>query len=114
MIIGKTLYVKNREEWRKWLSENYLKETEIWIVYFRKASGKPTIPYDEAVEEALCFGWIDSTEKRIDSEKFAGRFTPRRDKSNLSESNRIRAMRLIAEGKMTEFGLSKIKKQLES
>lgn len=66
MKLGKTLYVTNRNDWRFWLEENHHKEKEIWLIYYRKSSGKPRISYNEAVEEALCFGWIDSTAKGID------------------------------------------------
>ena len=99
-----TFYAKNRKTWRDWLSKNHDKEKEIWLVYYRKSSGKPTVTYPEAVEEALCFGWIDSIEKGIDSERFAGRFTPRRPKSNWSESNRVRARRLITSKQMPPSG----------
>ncbi len=101
MEITKTLYVKTRDEWRQWLMTHYKTESEIWLVYYKKASGKPSIPYNEAVEEALCFGWIDSQEKGIDSEKYAGRFTPRNPKTPYSESNKIRLRKLLAEGKVS-------------
>ncbi len=113
MNIGKTLYATNRKEWRDWLSKNYDKEKEIWLIYYKKITGKPTISYNDAVEEALCFGWIDSIEKGIDEEKFAGRFTPRKEKSNLSESNKKRIKRLIKEGRMTNAGLEKIKDKMK-
>lgn len=100
----KALYVSNRADWRKWLEKNHDKEKEIWLVYYRKSTGKPTVKYAEAVEEALCFGWIDSKEKSLDSERYAGRFTPRKLKSNWSPSNRARAKRLIEQGLMTEAG----------
>lgn len=110
MDIGKTLYVTNRVEWRKWLAKNHNNEHEIWLIYYRKDTGKPRIDYNDAVEEALCFGWIDSIEKRIDEEKFAQRFTPRRPNSNWSESNRKRMGKLIKQGKVTPFGLSAFKR----
>lgn len=109
MQIGKKFYAKNREEWRKWLSKNYDKEKEIWLVYYKKSTGKPTVSYNDAVEEALCFGWIDSIEKGVDHETFAGRFTPRKLKSNLSDSNVKRIQKLIREGKMTKPGLDILK-----
>jgi uncharacterized protein YdeI (YjbR/CyaY-like superfamily) len=108
MEITKTLYVTNRDEWRAWLEENYATEPEIWLVYYRKGSGKLRIPYDDSVEEALCFGWIDSTVKNIDEESYAQRFTPRRPKSPVSEMNKERARRLIDQGKMTQAGLDKL------
>jgi len=100
MDIGKTLYVTKREAWRKWLMENYNKEKEIWLIYPKKASGKPRIPYNDAVEEALCFGWIDSTAKRIDETKYAQRFTPRNPKSKYSEANKQRLRELLKNGKV--------------
>lgn len=107
MEIGKTLIVTNRQEWRAWLAKNYDRKQKIWLIFYRKASGRERIPYNDAVEEALCFGWIDSIEKGIDSERFAQRFSPRRPKSNWSEMNKERVRRLIAEGRMTPAGLSK-------
>ena len=112
MNIGKTLYVTKRQQWRSWLEKNHKIEKEIWLVYYKKSTGKPTISYNDAVEEALCFGWIDSIEKGIDEEKFAGRFTPRKMKSNLSESNILRIRKLIKEGKMTDAGLLVVKEKL--
>jgi uncharacterized protein YdeI (YjbR/CyaY-like superfamily) len=108
MELGKTLYVADRREWRSWLSRNHRKEKEIWLVYYRKATGKPRISYDDAVEEALCFGWIDSIQKGIDEERFAQRFSPRKPGSNLSEANRERIRRLIREKKMTAAGLAAV------
>jgi uncharacterized protein YdeI (YjbR/CyaY-like superfamily) len=103
-----TLYVTDRDEWRRWLQANYAVESEVWLIYFKKHTGKPSIPYGVAVEEALCFGWIDSTVKTIDDEKYMQRFTPRKDKSNWSEPNKVRVRRLIAERRMTAAGLAKI------
>lgn len=100
----KTVYFSNRNEWRKWLEKNHDKEKEVWLVYYRKITEKPTVSYNDSVEEALCFGWIDSIEKGVDAERFMGRFTPRKPKSNWSESNRARAKRLIEQGLMTASG----------
>lgn len=108
MDIGKTLYLTDRKHWRKWLAKNYNKEKEVWLIYYRKASDKKRIPYNDAVEEALCYGWIDSTIKNIDEERFAQRFTPRRSTSILSEMNRERIHRLIKKNKMTPFGLKAV------
>jgi uncharacterized protein YdeI (YjbR/CyaY-like superfamily) len=105
---GKTLYVTQRKDWRSWLQKNYNQEKEIWLIYYRKSSGKPRIPYNDAVEEALCYGWIDSILKRVDKEKFAQRFTPRRKGSLLSEMNRERIRRLIKKKKMTLIGLKAV------
>ncbi|MFA9455094.1 MAG: YdeI family protein, partial [Candidatus Aminicenantaceae bacterium] len=73
MEIGKTLYVTGREDWRDWLARNHASEEEVWLIYYRKSTGKPRIPYNDAVEEALCFGWIDSQQKGMDVERFAQR-----------------------------------------
>lgn len=108
MELGKTLYVIDRDEWRSWLARNYRKEKEVWLIYYRKASGKPRIPYNDAVEEALCFGWIDSIQKGIDAERFAQRFTPRKPGSSLSEANKERIRKLITEKKMTDAGLAAV------
>ncbi|MGB2906524.1 MAG: YdeI/OmpD-associated family protein [Candidatus Aminicenantaceae bacterium] len=108
MDIGKTLYVTDRKDWRDWLARNHMTESEIWLVYYRKLTGKPRIPYNDAVEEALCYGWIDSQQKGIDEERFAQRFSPRRPKSALSEMNRERIRRLIEGKKMTASGLEAV------
>lgn len=101
----KTFYAKDRAEWRKWISENHDKEPEIWLIKYHKGSATPSVSYEESVEEALCFGWIDSLHKSRDKESSIQKFGPRKPKSNWAESNRIRAKRLIAEGLMTEAGL---------
>lgn len=106
MEVTETIYLSNRFEWRKWLQTNHRVKTEIWLVYPTKLSGKPRIPYLDAVEEALCFGWIDGIEKKHNSNTIVQRFTPRRPKSNWTELNKERAKRLIAAGKMTDAGLN--------
>src|SRR3989338_2984937 len=114
MKITKLIYVKNRNGWREWLGKNHDIEKDVWLIYYKKHSGKERIPYNDAVEEALCFGWIDSTVKAIDGEKYAQRFSPRNSKSVMSEMNKERARRLIKQGKMTKFGLERIKHHHES
>jgi uncharacterized protein YdeI (YjbR/CyaY-like superfamily) len=103
------LYVIKRDEWRKWLSKNHAAKSGIWLVFYKKETSKPTIEYEAAVEEALCFGWIDSIIKKIDTTKYARKFTPRTDKSNWSQLNKERANKMIKQGRMTEVGLAKIK-----
>jgi uncharacterized protein YdeI (YjbR/CyaY-like superfamily) len=100
MELTNTLYVTNRDDWRNWLEEHYSEESEIWLVYYRKETGKPRIPYNEAVEEALCFGWIDSIVRNIDQERFAQRFTPRKSTSKYSQTNKERLKKLIEGGKV--------------
>jgi uncharacterized protein YdeI (YjbR/CyaY-like superfamily) len=102
------LLFKNKKQWRKWLEKNHEKSREIWLIHYKKKSGKKNISHLDAVEEALCFGWIDSTLKRIDEEKYILRYTPRKKKSIWSKINRETAERMIKLGKMTEFGLNKI------
>jgi uncharacterized protein YdeI (YjbR/CyaY-like superfamily) len=104
-----TLDVKNRREWRNWLHKNAAKCEEIWLVYYKKASGRSGISYDDSVEEAVCFGWIDGKIQRIDELRHARRFTPRKPNSRWSESNIRRVERLTAEGKMTAVGLASFK-----
>lgn len=94
------LYVTTRREWRAWLKKHYRSATEIWLVYYQKQSGKPRLAYNDAVEEALCFGWIDSTIKAIDAERFAQRFSVRKPNSRYSQANRERLRALIAQGKV--------------
>ena len=94
----KMLYVAERNAWRGWLAKHYDKEKEVWLIYPKKASGKPRIPYNDAVEEALCFGWIDSTVKRIDENSYAQRFSPRNSKSKYSQANKERLRELVRRG----------------
>jgi uncharacterized protein YdeI (YjbR/CyaY-like superfamily) len=102
--ISRTLHVETRSRWRDWLAKHHDKETEIWLVYNKKRSGRPRVSYDEAVEEALCFGWIDGLVKPIDADRYAQRFTPRRENSRWSDLNRRRFRRLVEEGRMTPAG----------
>ncbi len=112
MDVGKTLYVKNRREWRSWLKTHHATAKEIWLIYFKKGSGKVRIPYNAAVEEALCYGWIDSTVKSLNKESFVQRFSPRRPNSELSELNKERIRRLIQSKKMRKAGWQKISRHL--
>jgi uncharacterized protein YdeI (YjbR/CyaY-like superfamily) len=105
----KQLYITNRDEWRDWLSKNHAAEAGIWLIFYKKETSRPTIAYDAAVEESLCFGWIDSIIKKIDDEKYARKFTPRSDNSKWSPLNKRRAGKMIKEGRMTKVGLAKIK-----
>lgn len=99
------VYAKNRDEWRRWLEKNYSNSSEIYLVFYKLSTKKPTVTYEEAVEEALCFGWIDGIRKGLDEETYMNRFTPRKPKSMWSVVNRERVAKLLAEGKMTEAGL---------
>jgi uncharacterized protein YdeI (YjbR/CyaY-like superfamily) len=108
MKVTRTLYVHRVADWRAWLRKHHKTSREIWLVYYRKDSGKPRISYNDSVDEALCFGWIDSTAKKLDADRFAQRFTPRRSGSNTSEMNKARARRLVREKRMTPAGLAAI------
>jgi uncharacterized protein YdeI (YjbR/CyaY-like superfamily) len=99
------VYLKNREEWSKWLEEYNKSVDGIWLLYYKKPSGKPRIPYNDAVEEALCFGWIDSKIKRVNEDYYIQWFTPRRPGSRWSELNIKRVEKLIKEGRMRQEGL---------
>jgi len=96
-------------EWRAWLAEHHETATEIWLIYYKKGSSKKSLTYLEALEEALCYGWIDSTVGRLDAERYKQRYTPRNPDSVWSASNKERIEKLIAEGRMTEAGLAKIR-----
>jgi uncharacterized protein YdeI (YjbR/CyaY-like superfamily) len=105
--------VTDRNEWRGWLEKNHDVVNEVWLIYYKKHTSKPRIPYDDAVKEALCFGWIDSIVKRVDDERYAQKFTPRKDGSRWSEAKR-RVKELMREGMMTEAGLAKVRAAKES
>ena len=105
---SQTYYAKDRKAWRKWLEKNHKTCGGIWLIYYKKNSGKTRVAYDAAVEEALCFGWIDSTLNPRDEDSYMQLFTPRKEKSGWSKLNKDRVERLIAEGLMTEAGLEKI------
>ncbi len=100
MDITETLYVPTREEWRAWLAAHYDTKPEIWLVSYKKQTGIPGVPYNAAVEEALCFGWIDGIRKSIDPERYAQRYTPRRAGSPYSRLNRERLAQMLAQGKV--------------
>jgi uncharacterized protein YdeI (YjbR/CyaY-like superfamily) len=97
-------HAKDRAAWRRWLQRNHDEREVVHLVFYRKATGKPCPTYDEAVREALCFGWVDGIKRKIDDERYSYRFTPRRAKSKWSETNKRRVAELEAEGKMRPAG----------
>ena len=97
----------SRAAWRRWLEKHHAAKSEVWIAYYKKHTGKPCVSYEEAVEEALCFGWIDGQVRRLDDDSYAQRFTPRRSGSQWSTVNLRRFERLRAEGRVTAAGLAK-------
>lgn len=113
MDIGRTIMPRTRSAWRAWLAKYHVSAAEIWLIFYKKSSGKQTLSLNDAIEEALCYGWIDGLVKSIDAGCYALRFTPRRKGSAWSESNVRRARRMIAEGKMTPAGLAVLGPGLE-
>ena len=110
----KTVFCKNREEWRAWLEQNHASEKDIWLIYYKKHTKKETVFYSEAVDEALCFGWIDSIAKSIDDETYMQRYSPRKAKSVWSLVNKNKVKRLRAENKMTPAGMKAVKMAKEN
>jgi uncharacterized protein YdeI (YjbR/CyaY-like superfamily) len=107
--VGETLRPRSRAAWRKWLERHHQGKSQIWLVLNKKHVTKSGITYDVALEEALCFGWIDGILKRIDDEKHLLRFCPRRPNSIWSDPNKRRVDRLIREGRMTDAGLAAVR-----
>jgi len=103
---SRSVHLDNAKEWRAWLRKNGKRENEIWLVSYKKATGKPAIAYQDALEEAICFGWVDTLIRRIDDERFATRWMPRRPDGTWSKTNLALAERLIDEGRMTKAGLA--------
>jgi uncharacterized protein YdeI (YjbR/CyaY-like superfamily) len=99
---------RSRQAWREWLALNHDKSKGLWLAYYKKGSGKKSITYEEALQEALCFGWIDSTIARLDAEKYKQKYTPRNEKSVWSPSNKTRVGRLLSEGLMSSPGLARV------
>jgi uncharacterized protein YdeI (YjbR/CyaY-like superfamily) len=103
------LDVSKRSEWRAWLRRNYRTAKAVWLVFHKKHTGRPRIAYNDAVEEALAFGWIDSVAKKIDEGRYAQRFTPRRPGSSFSESNIARLRAMAAKGKVMPEVLARVR-----
>ncbi|MBO0933136.1 YdeI/OmpD-associated family protein [Fibrella aquatilis] len=101
-------YSPERNAWRQWLADNHDSAPGIWFVFYKKKTNTPTLTYGEAVEEALCFGWVDSLPRKMDDERHALKFSPRKLKSVWSKPNKERVERLLADGLMTPVGLAKI------
>ena len=108
METSEALFFNNGQEWHTWLKQNHAEKNAVWLIHHKKSSGKTGINYDEALEEALCFGWIDGKLKSIDEEKYVIRYSPRKTKSVWSKLNKEKAEQLIESEKMTDAGLAKI------
>ncbi len=104
----KVYYPQNIDEWRKWLAENHLSQESVWLVYYSKSSQKPSITWSQAVDVALCFGWIDSKRVKIDHETSHQFFSKRRAKSTWSKINKNKVEQLIAQGLFSEAGFASV------
>lgn len=115
-MAGSTHYLefKHRDQWRGWLEEHHATEPEAWLIFFKKKYRDHGLTLNEAVEEALCFGWIDGKLKSLDEKRYRLRFSPRTQNSTWSMSNIRRVNKLVAEGKMTEAGQQKIDEAKEN
>jgi len=105
----KTFHAESREAWRAWLAANGQVEKSVWLIIYKKDSGVPTVYYDEAVDEAMCFGWVDSKVNKNDDQSYFQYFARRNPKSNWSWVNKEKIARLMAEGRMAEPGLAMVK-----
>ncbi|MBA2678037.1 MAG: YdeI/OmpD-associated family protein [Ktedonobacteraceae bacterium] len=101
-------YAKDRSEWRRWLEKNHASSPGVWLIYYKQTTGQPHVEYSDAVEEALCFGWIDSKSNTLDNERYMQLFSPRNPKSPWSRLNKQRVEKLIEQDLMTEAGLKPI------
>lgn len=108
------LYFRTRRQWRKWLEKNHATSDGIWLIYYKKASGKVSVKYDDAVEEALCFGWIDSKLKSVNEDYYIQYFTRRRKGSVWSKYNLERVKKMIEKGMMMPAGMSEYQKALDN
>jgi len=105
-----SFYPKSRQEWREWLEKNHIGKQSIWLIYYKKKSKVSTVSYNEAVDEALCFGWIDSKAKPLDDERYMQFFSKRKNNSVWSKINKGKVERLVKEGLMTKAGFEIIEK----
>jgi uncharacterized protein YdeI (YjbR/CyaY-like superfamily) len=103
-----SIHPQTRAAWRKWLKQNHIRADGVWLISYKKGTGKPRFEYDEAVEEALCFGWIDSKPNKLDEERSMLWYAPRKAGTGWSKINKARAERMIKAGRMTPAGLVKI------
>ena len=109
----KSIHPKSRKEWRQWLQKNHKKESKVFLIKYKKHTKKPTITHREAMDEAICFGWIDTTAKRLDDKRYGNHFVKRNESSRWSSNTLKYAERLIKEGRMSEAGLKMYKEGLK-
>jgi uncharacterized protein YdeI (YjbR/CyaY-like superfamily) len=101
---------RSRQAWRSWLQAHHAEHAEVWVVFYKRHTGKPTLSYNDAVEEAVCFGWIDGVKRSLDDQRYMHRFSPRQPNSKWSATNRERAERMIKAGLMVPSGLKMIRR----
>ncbi len=109
-----TIHFPTATDFEQWLIENHAKEDGLWMECYKKHTGVPSVSFKEALDVALCYGWIDSLMKRVDDERYVRKYTPRKPKSRWSDNNKKHALRLMEEGRMTEAGLMTIPSYRES
>ena len=107
------IYFPSPAAFREWLAEHHERETEVWVGFWKKATGEPSLTWSEAVDEALCFGWIDGLLRRVDDRRHIQRFTPRKPKSNWSKTNLAKVEALRAEGRMRPAGEAAYARRLD-
>jgi len=108
----KSVYFRNRKEWRAWLEKNHNKEEKVALIVYKNHTGKPSLNHKESMEEAICFGWIDTTIKRLDKDRYIRNFSKRTDKSKWSKNTLRYARDLINKRKMSEYGIKRYKEGL--
>ncbi|MBK8621410.1 MAG: YdeI/OmpD-associated family protein [Saprospiraceae bacterium] len=106
----KIFYPKSPKHWREWLEKNHIEKNSVWLLFYKKKSGKPSLTWSESVDEALCFGWIDSVKKSLDEDSYKQYFCKRKPKSNWSEINKQKVVDLTKKGLMSEAGLVCVQK----
>ena len=114
---GRQVTPRSQHAWRRWLEANHAAVSEVWVVCYKKHAqrpGRPTLTYGQAVEQAICFGWIDGLKRRIDDERYTHRFTPRKPDSHWSESNRERLARMRSQGLMAVAGEAAVESSIRS
>ena len=103
----KTLRVQSIGRWREWLDQHHASASEVWLIFYKRHAGITSIDYEDALDEALCYGWVDSLVKRLDDRRYARKFTPRRADSRWSEKNRKRYAELRAGGRLRPAGIDR-------
>ena len=101
------LDVRSRLQWRKWLARHHASESEIWLIFYKRHTGVNSLTYDDALDEALCYGWVDSIIRKLDEARYARKFTPRKPGSKWSTANRLRYADLAQRGMLASAGVNR-------